>query len=224
MIPLAWLDAGIETCSDVEYIVYVMADTDVYLEIGAKSVFAVSLQWPGWCRRAKTETLALEELEKYRHRYAKIFPSRKTLGTLRVIGTVKGNSTTDFGAPALSGPWDTKVPGIPIASQIATLRLCWSYFDQMFEHAPEALEKGPRGGGRDSSPMKKHVIEAERAYARKLGAVVAPRTQWSLQRDLITQALLEPPTSAQWPASYGARRIGWHVLDHAWEMEDRSAT
>jgi hypothetical protein len=25
-----------------------------------------------------------------------------------------------------------------------------------------------------------------------------------------------------WPPRYAARRIAWHVLDHAWELEDRS--
>ena len=25
-----------------------------------------------------------------------------------------------------------------------------------------------------------------------------------------------------WTARYAARRIAWHALDHAWEMEDRS--
>jgi hypothetical protein len=25
-----------------------------------------------------------------------------------------------------------------------------------------------------------------------------------------------------WPARYAARRIAWHALDHAWEIEDRS--
>lgn len=24
-----------------------------------------------------------------------------------------------------------------------------------------------------------------------------------------------------WPWRYAARRVAWHVLDHAWEMEDR---
>jgi hypothetical protein len=28
-----------------------MTLTRIYLEEGAKSVFAVSLEWPGWCRR-----------------------------------------------------------------------------------------------------------------------------------------------------------------------------
>jgi hypothetical protein len=25
-----------------------------------------------------------------------------------------------------------------------------------------------------------------------------------------------------WPSRYAARRIAWHALDHAWEIEDRS--
>ncbi|MGI8847592.1 MAG: hypothetical protein ACR2GX_04910 [Candidatus Dormibacteria bacterium] len=25
-----------------------------------------------------------------------------------------------------------------------------------------------------------------------------------------------------WPARYAARRIAWHALDHAWEIEDRT--
>jgi hypothetical protein len=25
-----------------------------------------------------------------------------------------------------------------------------------------------------------------------------------------------------WPQRYAARRFAWHVLDHVWEMEDRS--
>ncbi len=31
-----------------------------------------------------------------------------------------------------------------------------------------------------------------------------------------------PPTEKGWLPRYAARRIAWHVLDHAWEIEDRS--
>ena len=30
------------------------------------------------------------------------------------------------------------------------------------------------------------------------------------------------PGDKTWPRRYAARRIAWHVLDHAWEIEDRS--
>ena len=30
------------------------------------------------------------------------------------------------------------------------------------------------------------------------------------------------PLPGGWPVRYAARRIAWHVLDHAWEIEDKS--
>ena len=32
----------------------------------------------------------------------------------------------------------------------------------------------------------------------------------------------EPVVEKGWRPRYAARRIAWHVLDHAWEIEDRS--
>jgi len=31
-----------------------------------------------------------------------------------------------------------------------------------------------------------------------------------------------PLAGKRWPPRYAARRIAWHVLDHAWEIEDRT--
>lgn len=31
-----------------------------------------------------------------------------------------------------------------------------------------------------------------------------------------------PVVEKGWPPRYAARRIAWHVLDHAWQIEDRS--
>ena len=33
-----------------------------------------------------------------------------------------------------------------------------------------------------------------------------------------------PIAGRKWPPRYAARRIAWHVLDHAWEIEDRTDT
>jgi hypothetical protein len=38
----------------------------------------------------------------------------------------------------------------------------------------------------------------------------------------ILAALRSGPGDASWPARYFVRRTAWHVLDHAWEMQDRS--
>ena len=40
--------------------------------------------------------------------------------------------------------------------------------------------------------------------------------------------VLRPPSDGspladrRWTARYAARRIAWHALDHAWEIEDRT--
>jgi hypothetical protein len=43
------------------------------------------------------------------------------------------------------------------------------------------------------------------------------------ERIVAGSALPKPRGGATWPIAYAARRIAWHVLDHAWEMEDRRA-
>ena len=35
---------------------------EIYLEIGQKKVFAVAVNWPGWCRFGKDEQLAVQML------------------------------------------------------------------------------------------------------------------------------------------------------------------
>lgn len=81
--------------------------------------------------------------------------------------------------------------------------------------------------------MIDHVLGAEAAYGRKIGVKHKPPALddvdaiEALRADLIA-VLAAPsdgsaPVTKGWPARYAARRIAWHVLDHAWEMEDRAA-
>jgi len=81
---------------------------------------------------------------------------------------------------------------------------------------PQELRKGPRGGGRDRDKMYTHVLDAELAYASAMGLKLkAP------DRNALLAALRKPSPDARWPVAYTIRRIAWHALDHAWEMEDR---
>ena len=64
-----------------------------------------------------------------------------------------------------------------------------------------------------------HVVDAEQAYARKLG-LDKPHRRPDLRGDIVA-AIRERPSDTAWPVRYAARRIAWHVLDHAWEIEDR---
>jgi len=82
------------------------------------------------------------------------------------------------------------------------------------------LRKGPRGGGRDRDKMIAHVVDAEGAYFRRVGVgegraafLDALRAARQPQPELATKS---------WPYRYAARRVAWHALDHAWEMQDRA--
>jgi lambda repressor-like predicted transcriptional regulator len=66
-----------------------------------------------------------------------------------------------------------------------------------------------------------HTRETERRLAAKLGRSIAPRTPWSQQREIIVATLLDGSSDAIWPPRYAVRRGVWHVLDHAWEIEDK---
>ncbi len=204
------------------------------LESGARRVFASALDWPGWCRSGRSEEDALEALAAYFPRYAPVaeaagFPFPAAAADFEVIERLKGSATTDFGAPEAAALAEGRPVDLLGARRISALvSACWPYFDAVAAAAPRALRKGPRGGGRDTDRIVGHLEDAEVAYARKVGirdrAVVGSPTS---RRDAIAELLARPSDGAPlaergWSARYAARRIAWHVLDHAWEIEDRS--
>jgi hypothetical protein len=213
------------------------AATRVYLETGSKRTFAVALDWPGWGRSGKTGEGALDALAEYVSRYA---PVAKKAGfdlgaadtEFDVVQTVPGNATTDFGAPAAFVAADDEPVTAAAATRTAALvEACWDTLTRVAARSPQELRKGPRGGGRDRDKMLHHVLEAEAAYARKIGVRHKPpaiddKTAIKAMRADIIAVIGAPaeggPLSPNgWPVAYAARRIAWHALDHAWEMQDR---
>ena len=209
----------------------------VYIESGAKKVFACAIDLPGWCRSGKDEQAALEALASYAPRYAEVaklakaaFPSKAV--ELEVVERVKGKGATDFGVPHVIPRADAEpLTARQAARQVELMRAAWAVLDKVARAAPAELRKGPRGGGRDRDKMLGHVLGAEAAYARhlgirhpepELGDTVAIRAL----RDDIAKVLSgasdgSPLRPKGWPPRYAFRRISWHVLDHAWEMQDR---
>ncbi|HEY8885314.1 MAG TPA: hypothetical protein VIO35_08385 [Chloroflexota bacterium] len=213
--------------------------TPVYVEVGSKRVFACALDWPGWCRSGKDERQALQALADYAARYAAVPSvagldfSAETATTFEVRERLPGSATTDFGAPDRVPSSDREPLGPAEADRLAALvAAAWTTLDRVVAGAPAALRKGPRGGGRDRDAVFEHVLAAETAYARKLGvrqrqpslgdvaAISALRAGilGAIRQAAETTALGE----SGWLPRYAARRIAWHVLDHAWEIEDRS--
>jgi hypothetical protein len=218
-----------------------MAPTPVYLEVGSKKVFACSLDWPGWCRAGKNEEAALEALGAYAGRYSTVtaaagvrFPS--TAGaSFDVVERVKGSGATDFGVPGEAASADAEPLTAAGAKRLASLvEASWTVLAAVAGAAPAELRKGPRGGGRDRDKVVAHVATSEFGYARKLGVrhkapedpLVAPDAVEALRADIL-EALRsarkgEPLVGNGWLPRYAARRVAWHAVDHAWEIEDRS--
>jgi hypothetical protein len=208
----------------------------VYIEQGPKRAFACALDWPGWCRVAKSEDAALEALDAYWSRYQQVAAlAGQTLprAEFEVVEHVKGGATTDFGAPERVASHDLEPLKPAEATKLADLvEAAWAELDAIYAKTPEHLIKGPRGGGRDREKMLAHVLAAESAYLRKVGlkhrqpdnedadAIAAMRAD--LLATLRQPSQGGPVVEKGWPPRYAARRVAWHVLDHAWEMEDKT--
>jgi hypothetical protein len=219
---------------------------DAYVEVGAKRVFAGALDWPGWCRSARDEEGALEALIAYGSRYAGVlegsgvrFTPPAKASTLEVVERLKGDATTDFGAPSIAPKADARsIDPRWRARQEKILRASWNTFDRAVENVAGPLEKGPRGGGREVDAIVAHVVGAEASYARMIGADAkgfdeADTGARDDERAIVLEGLERAVTDGipaegprggkRWSAPYFVRRAAWHVLDHAWEIEDRSS-
>jgi len=213
--------------------------TPIYLELGQKRVFACSFDWPGWGRSGRTEELAIEALASYAPRYAVVaeqagirWPAT-VADAFDVVERLPGNMTTDFGAPGQVPEADSqRLAAAETKRLTALVEASWAVFDQVVAKSPAQLRKGPRGGGRDRDKMVAHVLAAEAAYARKVGVrhpepdITDADAIAALRADLLGALRAPsdgtPPEAKGWPVRYAARRVAWHVLDHAWEMQDRS--
>ena len=217
---------------------------DVYLEIGRKRTFAGVIEWPGWCRMGRDETTALQALFEAGPRYARIlrrarlgFQVSQDVSAFVVVERLKGNATTDFGAPDLVPTSDSHpIRDTDLRRLQAILKACWRALDVAGESAQgKILRTGPRGGGRTLDGILQHVQGAEIGYLSSLGGKLPLTKALQPSREEIRQAILKtlvasahgeiaeqgPRGGKRWPPRYFVRRTAWHVLDHVWEIEDR---
>lgn len=221
--------------------------TEVYLEIGAKRTFAGVIAWPGWCRSGRDEAAALAALAAMAPRYARVLeqagiapPQLPSAADYRVVERLPGNATTDFGAPDAIPAADAQpLDEAELERLRALLQACWAALDRAAQAvAGVTLRTGPRGGGRDLAGVLAHVLGAEQSYVGRLGVRVpthageplsttVARTRQAALDALVAAAhgatpVQGPRGGKRWPPRYFVRRVAWHVLDHAWELEDRA--
>ena len=215
----------------------------VMIETGKKKrVVACAFDWPGWDRSTKLGGDAVAALDSYRPRFAKVAALAgygdefERLGDLKVVEEVEGIGMTDYygvsGRPATA-------EGEPMSDadfdrKLALLRASWTTFDDMAARVSDELRKGPRGGGRQKERIIRHVNGAEiDEFAPKVGVKVPMETRDDPEAlrayrndfaDAIRDHHDRGESTRSWALQFLIRRCAWHMLDHAWELEDRDLT
>jgi hypothetical protein len=206
-----------------------------------KKVAAFALDWPGWSRGAKTGPASLEMLEAYRDRYrtvaalAGLGPEFDAAGPLELVEDHVGVGSTDFWgisfAPSSQehGPMSDE----DLDRKLGLLEAAWRHFDEVAARVSAEMAKGPRGGGRDRDQIIRHALLWEQTdLAGKVGVEMpedTPATPEGLRihREPFLVALREYGAEGRmgrgrnWTMQLLIRHAAYHVLDHAWEMEDK---
>ena len=218
-----------------------MADTfRVILEVGKKRrVVAGAMDWPGLDRWGTSEDDALDKLSSYLSRYAGV-AERAGLGRAfararraEVVERVPGSSSTDFwGIAHVPSQIEQEVlSSADLERRLELLSACWAYFDYVAVGVSKELRPGLRSAGRSRDQIIRHVYGTEpEQFSRKV-EVRTPRdvvltpdglaTHRQGYLDAIRTYNAEGKPARTWPIQFLVRRTAHHVMDHAWEMEDR---
>src|SRR6266542_2854932 len=206
---------------------------------GKRSV-AFGIDWPGWSRGARSAELAPETLESYRERYrpvaglAGMVREFDAAGPLEVVEDRVGTGSTDFWGISFSPSATEQGPMSEAELQraITLLRACWTFFDGVAARVSAEMRKGPRGGGRDRDRIIRHTIRTEsEEFAKRLGLRIPEGGALSpdglvAHRERYVAAMRaynggEGKRLRSWTLPFLIRHSAFHVMDHAWEMEDK---
>jgi hypothetical protein len=206
-----------------------------------KRAVAISIDWLGWERGAKTAELALEALESYRERYRPIATLAGMLrefedaGPLQIVEEKVGTGSTDFWGISFAPSAAEQGPmaETDLERRITLLQACWTFFDDVAARVSPEMRAGPRGGGRDRDRIISHVIRVESEdFARRVGLRLpegAALTRDGLReyRDDYVNAMRAYNAGEvkghmlTWTLPFLIRHSAYHTVDHAWEMEDK---
>ena len=205
-----------------------------------KKVVVFAIDWPGWSRGDRTPDLSLATLESYRERYrpialaAGMVDEFDAAGPLDVIEDRAGTGSTDFWGISFSPSGSEQGPmgDTEIDRKIKLLRACWAFFDSVAARVSAEMRKGPRGGGRDRDTIIRHTIRVESEdFAKRLGLRIPEGGALTVDglvayREAYVAAIHaynrgEGKRMQSWTLPFLIRHSAFHVLDHAWEMEDK---
>ena len=213
------------------------------LEIGRKRrVVAGAMDWPGLDRWGMSEDDAIEKLRSYVPRYADVAERAGMADTfarardVEVVERVPGSSSTDFwGIAHVPSQIEAEVLSpAELERRLDLLRAGWAYFDDVAARVSSELRPGSRSAGRSREQIIRHVYASEpEQLSRKVevrterDVVLTPKgleTHRQEYLDAIRAYNADVKPARTWPIQFLVRRTGHHVMDHAWEMEDRDLT
>lgn len=212
----------------------------VILEIGkGRRVVAGAMDWPGLDRWGTSEEAALERVSAYVPRYRAVAERAGRLDELtrqrdlEVVERVPGSSSTDFwGIAHVPSRIETEVlPEGELESRLELLQACWNTFDALVARVSAELRPSGRSGGRPRASIIRHVYGSEpHSFSRKVEVRTAIEDVLTAEGlaahrraylDAIRAYNAEGKAARTWPIQFLIRRTAHHVMDHAWEMEDR---
>ena len=220
-----------------------MADAlRLILEVGKKErrVVAGATDWPRLDRWGRTDEDAIATLTSYLPRYADV-AQRAGLGDefarqrdSEVVDQVTGSGSADYWGIAHVPSELERAVLTPSALErrLALLTACWSVFDDVAARVSADLRPGPRGGGWTRDEIVRHVHVNESGQFTRKVEVRTPRELMltpdgrAVHRDATLDAIRAYNADGRiagrsWPIQFLVRRIAHHLMDHAWEMEDR---
>lgn len=212
-----------------------------------KKFVAYAIDWPGLERNGKTPEVAFEHMGEYRSRYATIADRAGLQNEFAaesapaIVIEYEGVGSTDFWGISFA---HSEIDHQPVSlqeldRQLSLLESCWSEFDAIALRVSPELQKGPRGGGRDRDHIVRHLLATEIDWVKRLDIrpdlhEIVPQDARRLFhaqiveaiRDLYSQGIDESRAKGgpAWTHRFLIRHLAYHVLDHAWEMEDKDLT
>jgi hypothetical protein len=152
---------------------------------------------------------------------------------VEVVERVPGSSSTDFwGIAHVPSQLEREILSPKdLDRRLELLQACWAYFDDVGEQAPAALKPGSRSAGRTRDQIVRHVYLSEPdQMSRKVEVrtpldVVGTPAGLAAHRKAYLAAIRayndQGKPARTWPIQFLIRRSAYHVMDHAWEIEDR---
>jgi hypothetical protein len=200
---------------------------------------AIAGDWPGLERNGRSEDEAVEKLRSYIPRYLSV-ARRVRLGTelerqedAAIVERHTGTGSTDFWGISFAPSAEDRAPvdDATFERRLLLLRAAWAEFDEIAGRVSADLRPGVRGGGRSRDEIIRHVLNTEGGdFAKRVKVPtelddLRTPAERAAHRDRFVTAMrawrAEGRPLGNWTIPYLLRHTAYHVLDHAWEMEDR---